>query len=557
MIIYFRERYDGKSLNDPNFPAPWIQRWTGELMKDKIKAEDEEITVNGEDENQQDDADDTESNNEEEEYNSADDSDTETDSEEVQQERRAKTRQEESVIAAKPVHDATVAETGLEPGPQPQPQPGPEPEPETEPQPQPDSEQVSEPQPQPNLEPVSGPQPQPKLEAAILFGPEPQEVIDGFVTACQEVEETEAAIKACEEAELRYQQINQAEVAKDNEAEAEIRKIIEDIVTGTDKLPGWQEEVAPAPHKLDQPAPALMMVASVAAQAKEYDPSEAFDLGVGTTRQSETPEMYDLDDLPEEPETPVTSAVPATTAVQAGPSSSAGHPHNRDLKERCVMWALSDRKDIKYDSIFMIHGDIHFEVVRKQFRSMRPGKEVDAAVITAYSLVLNNEPIQRFQSDVYILPPSALSSMMDTYRENYIDLHTMKVHSITSLKSDEHLILVNKDKLITHRYVRYHSLITKSTRSKPPKISWFPRYQQIHEQPNAYDCGTFVMKWMEVLDPTKLDAHSRRISNGSETTSYGKLYSPHKTCTYKRPYRGQSKQPFTNHRLHFEVRMFK
>ncbi|MED6219563.1 hypothetical protein PIB30_036903 [Stylosanthes scabra] len=44
MIIYFRERYDSKSLNDPNFPAPWIQQWTGELMKDKIKAEDEDIT---------------------------------------------------------------------------------------------------------------------------------------------------------------------------------------------------------------------------------------------------------------------------------------------------------------------------------------------------------------------------------------------------------------------------------------------------------------------------------------------------------------------------------
>ncbi|MED6141277.1 hypothetical protein PIB30_101734 [Stylosanthes scabra] len=212
MIIYFRERYDGKSLNDPNFPTPWIQRWTGELMKDKIKAEDEDITGL------------------------------------IQ---RAKMR----AHAAKPVHDATVAETGPEPGPQPQ--PGPEPEPETEPQPQPDSEQVS------------GPQPQPEPEAAILFGPEPQEVIDGFVATCQEVEETEAAIKACEEAELRYQQINQAEVAKDNEAEAEIRKITEDVVTGTDKLPGRQEEAAPAPHKLDQLAPALMMVASVAAQAKE------------------------------------------------------------------------------------------------------------------------------------------------------------------------------------------------------------------------------------------------------------------------------------------------
>ncbi|MED6165645.1 hypothetical protein PIB30_101645 [Stylosanthes scabra] len=156
MIIYFRERYDGKSLNDPN---------SGE-------------------ENEHDDADDTESNNEEKEYNSADDSETETDSEEVQQERRAKRRQEESVIAARPVHDSTVDETGPESGPQPQPGPEPEHQPQPEPQPEP------------------APQPQPQPEAAIRFGDEPQEVIDGFVAACQEVEETEAAIKACEEAEL-------------------------------------------------------------------------------------------------------------------------------------------------------------------------------------------------------------------------------------------------------------------------------------------------------------------------------------------------------------------
>ncbi|MED6136304.1 hypothetical protein PIB30_054791 [Stylosanthes scabra] len=108
---------------------------------------------------------------------------------------------------------------------------------------------------------------------------------------------------------------------------------------------------------------------------------------------------------------------------------------------------------------------------------------------------------------------------MERYKEEYIDYNTRKVHSITSLKSDEHLRLVNKDKLITHRYgnmidqllvyAGYHSLLIKGIRSKPPQISWFPRYQQIHEKPNAYDCGTFVMKWMEVLDPTKLDAHSK------------------------------------------------
>ncbi|MED6199255.1 hypothetical protein PIB30_074197 [Stylosanthes scabra] len=175
----------------------------------------------------------------------------------------------------------------------------------------------------------------------------------------------------------------------------------------------------------------------------------------------------------------------------------------------------------------MIHGDIHFEVVRKQFRSMRPGKEIDAAVITTYSLALNNEPIPRFQSDVHILPPSALSSMMETYRENYIDLHTRKWIYVLDKEKKTFFVVdskrkdapssdrtrINKfagnmiDQLLV--YAGYHSLLTKGTRSKPPQISWFPRYQQIHEQPNAYDCGTFVMKWMEVLDPTKLDAHSR------------------------------------------------
>ncbi|MED6112992.1 hypothetical protein PIB30_066913, partial [Stylosanthes scabra] len=57
-------------------------------------------------------------------------------------------------------------------------------------------------------------------------------------------------------------------------------------------------------------------------QGQEYDPSKAFDLGIGTPRQCETLEMYDLDDFPEEPETPVTSAVPAPTVVQERPSSS-------------------------------------------------------------------------------------------------------------------------------------------------------------------------------------------------------------------------------------------
>ncbi|MED6196271.1 hypothetical protein PIB30_045920 [Stylosanthes scabra] len=168
---------------------------------------------------------------------------------------------------------------------------------------------------------------------------------------------------------------------------------------------------------------------------------------------------------------------------------------------------------------------------------MRPGKEIDSAVITVYSLVLNNEPIPRFQNDVYILPPRALSKVMDHYKENYIDNGTKKVHSIDPFESDEHLSMVNNYKLITHRYIfasvlysdhwwmyvldkgnlinqllvraGYHSLLTKATKNKPEQRSRLPKYIKIHEQPNPFDCGTFVMKWMEVLDPTKLDANKK------------------------------------------------
>ncbi|MED6162008.1 hypothetical protein PIB30_066343 [Stylosanthes scabra] len=84
---------------------------------------------------------------------------------------------------------------------------------------------------------------------------------------------------------------------------------------------------------------------------------------------------------------------------------------------------------------------------------MRPGKEIDSAVITAYSLVLNDEPIPRFQNDVYILPPRALSKVMNHFKEDYIDIGTNKVHSIDPFESDEHLSMVDNNKLITHRYI--------------------------------------------------------------------------------------------------------
>ncbi|MED6153116.1 hypothetical protein PIB30_098464 [Stylosanthes scabra] len=140
------------------------------------------------------------------------------------------------------------------------------------------------------------------------------------------------------------------------------------------------------------------MVASVATGAVEYDPSKAFDLGFTQPQpQEESAELYDLDDFLDETGNPITPVFPPRV-----------NEITQDLKNRCVAWALTKKNDNKYNMLFEFNGEWHLEVPRSQFRTMRPGKEIDSAIITAYSLVLNDEPIPRFQNDVYILPPRAL-----------------------------------------------------------------------------------------------------------------------------------------------------
>ncbi|MED6170599.1 hypothetical protein PIB30_032630 [Stylosanthes scabra] len=149
------------------------------------------------------------------------------------------------------------------------------------------------PEPEPQPEPVMQPEPEP----IILIGPEPQEVIDGFVAACKQVEETEAAIKACEEVEMQ-------ESCKNDRKKLPLFFISLHFNNPDQTNLHFCSKTSFIYR--DQPAPTLMMVASVATQAQDYDPSKAFDLGIGTPRQSETPEIYDLDDFPKEPENPVT-----------------------------------------------------------------------------------------------------------------------------------------------------------------------------------------------------------------------------------------------------------
>ncbi|MED6197807.1 hypothetical protein PIB30_060200 [Stylosanthes scabra] len=167
---------------------------------------------------------------------------------------------------------------------------------------------------------------------------------------------------------MRYDQILQ-EVAAQQAREANKGKTREIVLDSEEEFISTsaeaEENVAaikaceePRLNSKDQPAPGLMMVASV--EAGEYNPTKAFDLLQFETQplqREETAELYDLDDFPEEEENLVTPAVPLQTVVLDRPAAAEATQISSDLKERCVVWALSDKKEIKYDSIFMVDGE--------------------------------------------------------------------------------------------------------------------------------------------------------------------------------------------------------
>ncbi|MED6123259.1 hypothetical protein PIB30_047481 [Stylosanthes scabra] len=61
----------------------------------------------------------------------------------------------------------------------------------------------------------------------------------------------------------------------------------------------------------------------------------------------------------------------------------------------------------------------------------------------------NKEEVERYQRDIYCVPPEILTLMFETYGTNYLDKKTKKPHLISSLKDQEYMELLDKEKLKT------------------------------------------------------------------------------------------------------------
>ncbi|MED6207551.1 hypothetical protein PIB30_036798 [Stylosanthes scabra] len=139
------------------------------------------------------------------------------------------------------------------------------------------------------------------------------------------------------------------------------------------------------------------------------------------------------------------------------------------------------------------------------------------------------EELQRFEWDVYCVPPEILTRIFDTYGTNYLDRKTKLPHLVGQLKGHEdYLELLDRDKLKSHSvlfapvvfsnhwwlYVldvdnkefyivdSMYSIAPNQQRNKLHRFAL--RCVEVPKQPNPTDCGVYVMKWMELLDQATL-----------------------------------------------------
>ncbi|MED6213838.1 hypothetical protein PIB30_097295 [Stylosanthes scabra] len=185
-------------------------------------------------------------------------------------------------------------------------------------------------------------------------------------------------------------------------------------------------------------------------------------------------------------------------------------------------------------------------------RTMQVIEGMDEQVVTLMCHVLNANEDERFEKLVYCVPPEILDVCHS--KPQLDDKKKRRSHEISSLLNHtEFLAYLDREKLNSHRFlfapVIYSEhwwlyVLDKSTQEmfvldsknisspssermelnkfasnilnqllkwdgapsilKKGSLSLLPTYINIPQQPNDFDCAVFVIKWMEMIDPTIL-----------------------------------------------------
>ncbi|QHN95536.1 uncharacterized protein DS421_18g610530 [Arachis hypogaea] len=260
----------------------------------------------------------------------------------------------------------------------------------------------------------------------------------------------------------------------------------------------------PAPSKIN-PAPedaaALMMMARTASYVPKTDPMPSFSLGFTDFSQEETTTQEGASTQDEHraktPETPklleqledlvhkiASGGVTKKEKSLQIPKESGAESFEKfetpvrlnlnttDMKHKCYHWAIrvktyADGLTDEFDNVCRLQAQDRYTLSKLRLASLAPKTHIEAEIVSAMCFIVNQQNIQRFQEEVYCLPPNIVNMALANHPQG---------------------------------------VFLQPKNNKPFRVEDYP----------IYDCAIYVMKWLEIFEPANIKRRKYEWDNWTQ-----------------------------------------
>ncbi|QHN95647.1 uncharacterized protein DS421_18g611530 [Arachis hypogaea] len=351
----------------------------------------------------------------------------------------------------------------------------------------------------------------------------------------------------------------------------------------------------PAPED----AAALMMMAQTASYVPKTDPMPSFSLGFTDSSQEETTtqegastqdehmaktsktpklleQLEDLvhkivsDGVTKEEKSPQIPKESGAESFEKFETPVRPNLNTTDMKQKCYHWAIrvksySNGLTDEFDNICRLQVQDRYTLSKFHLASLAPKTHIEAEIVFAMCFIVNQQNIQRFQEEVYCLPPDIVNMALANHPEGvflqpknnkpfrvedypmfipFLDLQKLKSHRyifapvchshhwwlwVADTRKRKFYIvdpLHNKSpsdaRIVLNTFVGYViSRIKVYAGGEPLKSKDKDReivapYLHISGQKTSYDCAIYVMKWLEIFEPTNIKRRKYEWDNWTQ-----------------------------------------
>ncbi|RYR47886.1 hypothetical protein Ahy_A07g033869 [Arachis hypogaea] len=253
----------------------------------------------------------------------------------------------------------------------------------------------------------------------------------------------------------------------------------------------------------------LMMVRTVSYVPKEL-PLPSFSLGLTDSSQEETQTQEGVGQAEDQVvKNPETTVLIEELDVLVEKIAKSGEKKTLDFSEGKTPpteKTYADDSTHEYDSLCTLNAQQPLVLSRVHFASLKVISYIEADIVTAMCLILNQENIKRFQEEIYCLPPNIVISFGVS--------QMLQNMAIGNHPNGEFLQPKSKKPFNVEDYPMFIPFLDRKKLASHPYgyvISRIKVYAGgTSQEKRSYDCVIYVMKWLKIIEPQNVKKGKQR-----------------------------------------------